>query len=321
MKKVLKKKKSKKYKILLTISIILFILIIGYFAYKEFLKWWYKESQIAVRVGDDIITYEEINNRILLSVGIESLYNPVYQERYLTIKKQITDEIIQDSLIMKYAKEKGYTVKEEELNFESYLGNDKYRIYFVELIKKEIQNEIKKSLSNEVLIKYFNENKIEFISLKAQVIFIESKSFDTDRNIKKQKIEEAYNKYLAGYSFTSLVRDYSDIKDKDGITDYFDIFKYSALINEIIFDMKIGEVSKPISTIDGFYIFKILDRIDSFEKVKSKVEERYLILETNKQLAQLKEKLMEENEDIIIYGNRTEKLKDWYNRVLLGRGG
>ncbi|MGQ9844840.1 MAG: peptidylprolyl isomerase [Caldisericia bacterium] len=317
----MKKKKSKKYKVLLTISIILIILIIGYLAYKQFLKWWYKESQIAVRVGDDIITYEEINNRILLSVGTEGLYDPVYQERYLTIRKQITDEIIQDSLIMKYAKEKGYTVKEEELDFESYLGNDKYRIYFVELIKKEIQNEIKKSLSNEVLIKYFNENKIEFILLKAQVIFIESKSSDTDRNIKKQKIEEAYNKYLAGYSFKSLVRDYSDIKDNDGITDYFDIFKYSAPINEIIFNMKIGEVSKPISTIDGFYIFKILDRIDSFEKVKNKVEERYLNLETSKKLAQLKEKLMEENKDIIIYGNRTEKLKDWYNKVLLGRGG
>jgi len=315
----LKKKKRKNYKIFKWLIIILIIVAIGYFAYRQISRWWYEESQIAVKVGDDIITYQEINNRILLTVGIENIDNPVYEEQYLTIKKQVTDEIVKDSLVMKYAKEKGYEVKEEELNNEDYVGNDKYRVYFAELIKKEIENEIKNNLSDKELLKYFNDNKSDFVSIKAQIIYIKSEANDTERKVKEAKINEAYNKLLRGYSFTSLVKEYSDIKDNDGISDYFDIYKYNAIINEVIFDLKIGEVSKPISTIDGFYIFKIIDRIDDFESFKDKVKEKYINVEANKRLAQLKDKLMEENQEIIIYGNRVEKIINWYNTVFLGK--
>lgn len=315
----MKKKKRKNYKIFKWLIIILIIVAIGYFAYRQISRWWYEESQIAVKVGDDIITYQEINNRILLTVGIENIDNPVYEEQYLTIKKQVTDEIVRDSLVMKYAKEKGYEAKEEELNNEDYVGNDKYRVYFAELIRKEIENEVKNNLSEKELIKYFNENKSEFVLIKAQIIYIKSEANDTDRKLKEAKINEAYNKLLRGYSFTSLVKEYSDIKDNDGISDYFDIYKYNAIINEVIFDLKIGEVSKPISTIDGFYIFKIIDRIDDFESFKDKVEKKYINVEANKRLAQLKDKLMEENQEIIIYGNRVEKIINWYNTVFLGK--
>ena len=315
----MKKKKRKNYKIFKWLIIILIIVAIGYFAYRQISRWWYEESQIAVKVGDDIITYREINNRILLTVGIENIDNPVYEEQYLTIKKQVTDEIVKDSLVMKYAKEKGYEVKEEELNNEDYIGNDKYRVYFVELIRKEIENEIKNNLSDEELLKYFNDNKSDFVLIKAQIIYIKSEANDTERKVKEAKINEAYNKLLRGYSFTSLVKEYSDIKDNDGISDYFDIYKYNAIINEVIFDLKIGEVSKPISTIDGFYIFKIIDRIDDFESFKDKVKEKYINVEANKRLAQLKDKLMEENQEIIIYGNRVEKIINWYNTVFLGK--
>ncbi len=315
----MKKKKRKNYKIFKWLIIILIIVAIGYFAYRQISRWWYEESQIAVKVGDDIITYREINNRILLTVGIENIDNPVYEEQYLTIKKQVTDEIIKDSLIMKYAKEKGYEVKKEELNNEDYVGNDKYRVYFAELIRKEIENEVKNNLSDEELLKYFNDNKSDFVLIKAQIIYIKSEANDTERKVKETKINEAYNKFLRGYSFTSLVKEYSDIKDNDGISDYFDIYKYNAIINEVIFDLKIGEVSKPISTIDGFYIFKIIDRIDDFESFKDKVKEKYINVEANKRLAQLKDKLMEENQDLIIYGNRVEKITNWYNTVFLGK--
>ncbi|HQO99521.1 MAG TPA: SurA N-terminal domain-containing protein, partial [Caldisericia bacterium] len=203
----MKKKKRKNYKIFKWLIIILIIVAIGYFAYRQISRWWYEESQIAVKVGDDIITYREINNRILLTVGIENIDNPVYEEQYLTIKKQVTDEIVKDSLVMKYAKEKGYEVKEEELNNEDYIGNDKYRVYFVELIRKEIENEIKNNLSDEKLLKYFNDNKSDFVLIKAQIIYIKSEANDTERKVKEAKINEAYNKLLRGHSFTSLVKE------------------------------------------------------------------------------------------------------------------
>lgn len=300
-----------------------FILIISilYLSYLKIINWWNNESQIAARVGDDIITYEDLENRIFLNVGLENIYSPTFQERYVTIKKQVLDEIIEDSLIMKYAIEKGYKVPQKIENFDEYTEKDKIRKYFVSLIEKEISDKISKEIKEGDLVKYYNENKVEFIKLKAQVVYISSYKGDPEFKEKEKKIYEAYNRLIKGESMDKIVKEYSEVKENNGITDYFDIFKYLAPINDVIFNMKIGEISKPIATIEGFYIFKILDRIDEYEVFKDLIRERYIKYRTNIELENLKENLKYENESIIKYGNKVEKLIEWYNKVLLGRGG
>lgn len=313
--------KVKKKKILKYFIFFIIVLLVGIFGYLKFINWWQQESQIAARVGNDIIKYEDLENRILLNIGLENVYSPTFQERYVTIKKQVLDEIIEDSLVMKYAIEKGYTAPEKIDGYEEYTESDKLRKYYVSLIEKEILNEISKNLKEDELIKYYNENKVEFVKLKAQVIYIRSDKGDPDYKEKEKKINEAYEKILKGVPFDKVVLDYSDEKENNGITDYFDIFKYIGPVNEVIFNLKVGEVSKPITTVKGFYIFKILDRIEGFDKFKDLVKERYLKYKTNIELANLKENLKYENESIIQYGNKVEKLIEWYNKVLLGRGG
>lgn len=313
--------KIKKKKIFKIFIFFIIVIIIGIFTYLKFINWWQNESQIAARVGDDIIKYEDLENRILLNIGLENIYSPTFQERYVTIKKQILDEIIEDSLVMKYAIEKGYVAPEKIEGFDEYTEKDKLRKYYVSLIEKEISDEILKNLKEDELIKYYNENKIEFVKLKAQVIYISSDKGDPEYKDKEKKINEAYEKILKGIPFDKVVQEYSDEKENNGITDYFDIFKYIGPVNEVIFNLKIGEISKPIITVKGFYIFKILDRIEGFDKFKEVVKERYLKYKTNIELANLKENLKYENESIIQYGNRVEKLIEWYNKVLLGRGG
>lgn len=313
--------KVKKKKILKYFIFFIIVILVGIFGYLKFINWWQQESQIAARVGNDIIKYEDLENRILLNIGLENVYSPTFQERYVTIKKQVLDEIIEDSLVMKYAIEKGYTAPEKIDGYEEYTESDKLRKYYVSLIEKEISNEISKNLKEDELIKYYNENKIEFVKLKAQVIYIRSDKGDPDYKEKEKKINEAYEKILKGVPFDKVVLDYSDEKENNGITDYFDIFKYIGPVNEVIFNLKVGEVSKPITTVKGFYIFKILDRIEGFDKFKDLVKERYLKYKTNIELANLKENLKYENESIIQYGNKVEKLIEWYNKVLLGRGG
>lgn len=313
--------KDRKKRLLKFLIFFILIVIIIYFSYLKIINWWRNESQIAARVGDDIIKYEDLENRILLNVGLENVYSPTFQERYVTIKKQVLDEIIEDSLIMKYAKEKGYKAPEKIEDLEEYTEGDRIRKYYVSLIEKEITEKILKELKEEELIKYYNENKIEFVKLKAQVVYISSYQNDPLFKEKERKINEAYNRLIKGESIDKIVSEYSEDKENNGITDYFDIFKYIGPINEVIFKMKVGEISKPISTIKGFYIFKILDRIEGYENFKDLVKERYVKYRTNMELSNLKENLKYENESIIKYGNKVEKLIEWYNKVLLGRGG
>lgn len=313
--------KYKKKKILRYFIFFIIILIVVLLSYFKFISWWQNESQIAARVGNDIITYEDLENRILLNVGLENIYSPTFQERYVTIKKQVLEEIIGDSLIMKYAIEKGYTAPTKIEGFDEYTESDKVRKYYVSLIENEIMNDIVKNIKENELIDYYNKNKIEFIKLKAQVIYIKSDKGDPDYKEKEKRINEAYEKILNGVPFERVVSEYSDEKENNGITDYFDIFKYIGPVNEIIFNLKVGEISKPIMTVKGFYIFKILDRIEGYNFFKEEVKKRYIKHRVEIELANLKENLKYENESIIQYGNKVEKLIEWYNKVLLGRGG
>lgn len=313
--------KYKKRKILRFFIFFIVFIVILVLSYYKFINWWQNESKIAAKVGNDIITYEDLENRILITLGLENIYSTTFQERYVTIKKQILDEIIEDSLIMKYAIEKGYNATNKIEGFDKYTEKDKIRKYYVSLIENEIMNEISKKIKDDDLRDYYNKNKIEFIKLKAQVIYIKSDKGDPDYKEKEKRIYEAYGKLLNGTPFETVVKEYSDEKENDGVTDYFDIFRYIGPVNDIIFNLKVGEISKPINTVKGFYIFKILDRIEGYEIFKDEVKKRYIKYRTDIELANLKENLRYENESIIKYGNRVERLIEWYNKVLLGRGG
>lgn len=300
------------------------IALIVFGSYFYVLKWWRKESQIEARVGNDIITTFEVIARLKTFMNPDDIFNPKFGETVKYFKKQTLEDIIGDSLVMEYAKKRGYKITDEDLKDES-LKNlaslDKVRKAYANLIEKDLEKESEKNLTDEELKKYFEENKSEFVKLKAQMIFIKKNEDKEKWDEQKKKIDEAYRKIKEGVPFSEVVKEYSDEKQNDGVLDYFDIFKFNALINEKIFDMKVGEISEPIETLDGFYIFKILDKLDNFQSVREEVKKRYIETTAERKLAELKEKLKKENEDKISYGNKVRRLIEWYSRVVLGRGG
>ena len=324
-KKYKKKKKSPLSKKLLKWTIILVIIaLIVFGSYFYISKWWKIESQIEARVGDDIITTFEVISRLKTFMNPADIFNPEFGQTVQYFKEQTLEDIIGDSLVMQYAKEKGYKVTDEDLKDESlkYLAApDKIRKAYANLVKKDFEKEIEKNVTDEELKKFFEENKTEFVKLKAQMVFIKKDEDKENWDKQREEINEAYEKIKKGVPFDEVVKEYSDEKENNGVLDYFDIFKFNALINEKIFDMKPEEISEPIETLDGFYIFKILDKVDSFERVREQVKKRYIKNFADKKLIELKEKLKRENEDKISYGNRVKKFLEWYNRVVLGRGG
>ena len=324
-KKYKKEKKSPLSKKIVKLVIVLGIIaLIVFGAYFYISKWWKRESQIEARVGDDIITTFEVISRLKTLMNPADIYKPEFGQTVNYFKEEILEDIIGDSLVMQYAKEKGYKITDEDLKDKSlkYLAApDKIRKAYANLVKKDFEKEIEKSVTDGELKKFFEENKTEFVKLKAQMVFIKKDEDKKNWDKQREKINEAYKKIKEGVSFDEVVKKYSDEKENNGVLDYFDIFKFNALINEKIFNMESGEISEPIETLDGFYIFKIIDKIDSFESLKEEVKKRYVESEGDKRLMELKEKLKEENEDKISYGNRVRKFLEWYNRVFLGRGG
>ncbi len=118
----------------------------------------------------------------------------------------------------------------------------------------------------------------------------------------KAKIDEIYGKILKGESFEDLAKTYSDDKasaSKGGVIPWFGVSRMVPEFIAAIADMKaIGEVSKPVKTMYGWHIVKLIARkpVDSLENIKS----------------ELKSKISKDSRALISKDIMVEKLKKEY---------
>lgn len=90
----------------------------------------------------------------------------------------------------------------------------------------------------------------------------------------KARIDEAYKRILDGEDFESVVRNYSDDKGtaaKGGMLPWFGSFRMVPEFVLPLYDMKPGDISKPVHTMYGWHIIKMADRkpIGTFDENKS----------------------------------------------------
>ncbi|MDX9931257.1 MAG: peptidylprolyl isomerase [Bacteroidales bacterium] len=90
----------------------------------------------------------------------------------------------------------------------------------------------------------------------------------------KARIDEAYKQILDGVDFETVVKNYSDDKGtvaKGGILPWFGSFRMVPPFVLPLYDMKPGEISKPVQTIYGWHIIKLVDKkpIGTYDESKS----------------------------------------------------
>lgn len=90
----------------------------------------------------------------------------------------------------------------------------------------------------------------------------------------KTRIDEAYKRLQAGEDFETLVKEYSDDKGtaaKGGVLPWFGSFRMVPGFVLPLYDMKPGDISRPVETEYGWHIIKMIDHkpIGSFDEVKS----------------------------------------------------
>ncbi len=90
----------------------------------------------------------------------------------------------------------------------------------------------------------------------------------------KARIDEAYKQILDGVDFETVVKNYSDDKGtvaKGGILPWFGSFRMVPPFVLPLYNMKPGEISKPVQTIYGWHIIKLVDKkpIGTYDESKS----------------------------------------------------
>lgn len=110
--------------------------------------------------------------------------------------------------------------------------------------------------------RYFDQHEEEFLYAVKVSQLVLATQLDADKTLEEIK---------AGADFVKLAREKSILRERNptGITDYFTRGNFFGDIEEIVFRMKVGEVSPVIAAPDGsFLIVKMLDR----KKVKDNVD-------------------------------------------------
>ncbi len=290
-----------------------------------------KEEGIVAKVNGDIITQEEFDKDFEITKKIhqknygedilsqEVGNNKTYEE---VLKENMLEKLIIGNLIAKELEKMNITVTDGEVKdaIKTYYidelgGEEKYKEYLKnngfteEFFKKELKREImcqkhkeeflnKINLSENEIKEYFEKNKDYLIQVRASQILV--------------KTEEEGNKILEklkkGEDFHSLVATESADEDsavKGGDLGYFtrgtSLKEYREL-EDIAFDLQIGEVSDLVKTELGYHIILVEDRKDSYEDLK---EDIIPVIENERYIKKLSD--LRDNADIEIY---LEKDKD-----------
>ncbi|HNV87232.1 MAG TPA: peptidylprolyl isomerase, partial [Candidatus Omnitrophota bacterium] len=250
-------------------------------------------------------------------------YKKVYTGREFSLKMEearqgLLNQLIEDKLVYQEAKRLGVEVSEEEINEkmdafqarfkkedfdrllqEQGLTLSKLRNRYREqiAIRKLHQHQVRsKVIVTPVEIEdYYKQHLDEFtedekirvstITIRKNEEALDAKGEDLKA---KEKAEEVRGKILAGGNFEELARTYSqDTKaEAGGDLGFIGRGELIPSIDEVIFNLKIGDVSPVLTTEMGYHIFKVTERRErrekSLEEVRDMIEDFLIRKETRK---------------------------------------
>ena len=269
------------------------------------------ETNIVIKVNNEIITNIDIENEIRYLVALNNELKETSEEILKNLAKQsVIKEKIKKKEVSKYFKFntsqefldtviKSYYTKlgiDSLENFKTYLQEYDLELDIVknkieiELLwnqligrqyqgqisinKKDLENKVEKYLKENELTKEFNLSEIVF-QIKNNNEIIEKKNL-----IKKDIVEKGFKSAANIYSI-------SESSKFGGELGWIKSNQLSNKILDILTDLSIDEISEPIKIPNGYMILKINDiREVAIEKDKEKLLDELIKVETNNKYSQ-----------------------------------
>ncbi len=251
------------------------------------------DNKILVVVNDDVITEED------LSVGLNQIISDLQKEysgnelkaKTEEARKEYLNQMIEDKLILQEAKRRGVIVDESEIEDRFKEVKSKFpseEVFYSEVQKAGLSTEVLKKrykdnimmgrlVSHEVKDKvvvtpfeieqYYKEHSQELISPEAvhiRTIMLRYEGKESEA-LTKQKADDIMRLIKEGRDFGELAKLYSQgIRSEEG-GDFGFVEKGQMRedFDNVIFSLKEGEVSAPLKTDTGYFIFKVEEKRQS----------------------------------------------------------
>ncbi|MDQ7056824.1 MAG: peptidylprolyl isomerase [Persephonella sp.] len=261
------------------------------------------KKKIVAEVGDKKITEMDVQRYMKVLLPMNFYHRNLTEEKKKELRKKALNYLINRELLYYEAKKKGIKVPENQIDklMEELEKRYKSKKNLERMLKetgitlKQFREELKKrlmidqllnkyvnvKLTDEQLREYYEKNKYKFKepeALKIRYIYIKvDPSKPKGRQIAKERAEKAYKEIMAGKDFGDVAYRYSDdlSRIKGGEIGFVHKGRFEKKVEEEIYKLKVGQVSKIIETELGFHIIKIEgkrpSRIVSFEQIKEKL--------------------------------------------------
>jgi peptidyl-prolyl cis-trans isomerase SurA len=286
-------------------------------------------DKIFAVINGEIITYTELKSaEIEMTRFLAQQYEGEELEKQVNeMKKNLLNRMIEQKLILSYAKEKDYDVdgiveliikdikKQNNMNTDEELkaalasqGLDydqwKQQLKETQLQQQFIRDTIgpKIKIDSSAIMEYYKKNIDEYtvpVKYSLNCIFLNKENYLSPRALnEKMKTIDAE---LETNSFEETAKKYSELPSED--SNYFlGEFKQGELdakIEEASYQLKEGDHSGWIETGNGFYITQLIKRTEStvkeYKSVREEIENKLKMAEQEKLLKEYVEQLKKES--------------------------
>lgn len=245
-------------KSVLIIAVLLLIGLIGFAFYNLPER---NQTTLAI-VGERAIDQDEFikryqDFRLRTGEGVPDTYEA---------RRQVLNQYVDEEVLITEAKRRG-------LNKDETARRERQRIEIQELLN--------------AFIKKMIAEKITISDRELQELYVRLNTRIKARHLyapNKERADSLYNALQSGANFEELAavvfRD-PQLRDSGGLLGYFTVDEMEPAFEEAAFGLKVGEISRPVATTDGFSIIRVDDRvtkplITEFEYAKHKDKlERY----------------------------------------------
>jgi len=267
-------------------------------------------DQVIAVVNDEPITQSELD--VLLRPYYEQMRSELHGEelamRLNEARQKLLNQLIEDRLVIQQAQKEGIQVDAVEIDedldaFKKRFPND---LAMEDVLKEQgmTMGDVRKKLEKQSMMRelhgreirakivvspkevedFYSNNAAKFDReprLKVRSITIKKSYEARDKGVAdeeaKTKISELSRRILAGEDFGALAKEYSeDVQAaNNGISDWIPRGSMIPVIDDVIFSLRLGEISQVIETPMGYHLFRVEEKEPSlkrsFEDVRDEI--------------------------------------------------
>ena len=249
-------------------------------------------------VNDDVVTLKDLRQyiaSIASQLRVENKTPDEIQQIMGEYEQKGLDKLIEDKLILAAANDKGIDVRDElidkriqeikgrypseddfikALNTEGMtVGDLRQKLLDQMKVKFEVDIEVhdKMFVKPEDVTAYYNDHLSDFNhnpSVNLQSVFV---AFDKySKQVARTRADEARSRLLAGEDFDKVSQEYSNASsvgeiEKGQMVDN---------IENVVFSLKMGDVSQPVEVENGIYVFKVIGTSPAKQQPLADVKDR-----------------------------------------------